>query len=188
MDTRRQIDSLRVANAATMVTDPGVITMPTTAAAFLRTAMLVAVTTAVTGVVACSHSPTEPSAAPALQSIRYVRTRPVTRPQPQVVVLLSYSIPILGDPYGRSRQSVIPLRQSDATTFVYDYPGNFSDIPANTECVFWIADAEVSAGAVARDIFVNGTRLEDVRSVINAVTGATEESAVFRLTRSGRVF
>ncbi len=162
--------------------------MTSTSAALLRTALLVAVTTGLTGVVACSHSPTEPSAAPALESIRYVRTRPVTRPQPQVVVLLSYSIPILGDPYGRTRLSVIPLRQSGDTTFVYDYPGNFNDIPVNTECVFWVSDAEVSAGAVARDVFVNGTRLEDVRSVINAVTGAVDESAHFRITRNGRVF
>jgi hypothetical protein len=58
----------------------------------------------------------------------------------------------------------------------------------NQECTFWVTDSEVSPGSVARDIFINGTRLEDVRATVNAFTGTIEESAVFRISRSGRVF
>jgi hypothetical protein len=102
------------------------LTMPRTATTFLRAAMLAALT-GLGGAAGCS-SPARPSPAPALQAIRYVRNRPVTHPPTQPVVVLSYAIPILDDPYGRTRLSGVPLRQTDATTFVYDYPNNFNDI------------------------------------------------------------
>jgi hypothetical protein len=136
-------------------------------------------------VVGCS--PTKPSAAPVLKSIQYVRTRPVTRPPTQSGVSLNSDIPILGDPQHRSRISSVTLRAVDATTFVYDYPGNFGDIPADTECSFYVSDTEVSENFVARDILVNGTRIR-VETVKSGISAGNMEYGRFKVTEDGRVY
>ncbi len=136
---------------------------------------------------ALSCSPTGPgtAAAPPLQSIRYVRTYPVQFAPSTHGVFLNYAIPILGDPYHRSRISSVSLRAVDASTFAYDYPGNFSDIPNDVECTFSVLDAEVSPNEVARDIYVNGTRIR----VESATTSSgVVEHGLFKVSKDGRVY
>lgn len=130
-------------------------------------------------VVVSSCSPTEPSPAPALTSIRYVRTYPVKGTAEYVA--LNYVIPIRDDPYHRSRISTVALRSVDDSTFVYDYPNNFSDIPADTECTFSVQDQAVSAYSVARDIYVNGTR-------IRVELAGNYEYGHFKVTEDGKVY
>lgn len=128
-----------------------------------------------------------PSPAPPLQSIRYVRTRPVQFPPSQYGVALGYSMPLLGDPYGRSDMGTVVLRKVDANTFVYDQPGVFMDLPSDTECTFWVFDAEVSPNEVARTIYVNGTaiRVEDLTSAVN---GKPMELGRFKIGKDGRIY
>lgn len=128
-----------------------------------------------------------PSPAPPLQSIRYVRSHPVQFPASQYGVSLGYSMPILGDPYGRSSMGMVPLRRVDANTFVYDQPGVFMDIPSDKDCTFYVNDAEVSPNEVARTIYVNNTaiRVEDLTSAIN---GKPMELGRFKIGKDGRIY
>lgn len=126
-------------------------------------------------------SPLQPSpdGTATLRAIRYVRTRPVT--SEATLVTLSYSIPIFGDPYGRSRMSVVVLTPVDNVTFVYDRPASFDYVPFDTECTFWVSDAAVSPFFVARNIYVNDTP-------IRIEVAGSEEYGRFKVGRNGRVY
>ena len=128
-----------------------------------------------------------PPAAPPLKSIRYVRTHPVKFPASQYGVALGYSTPLLMDYYGRVQMGTVSLRRVDANTFEYDQPGVFMDIPADSECTFWVIDAEVSPNEVARTIYVNGTaiRVEDLTSAVN---GKPMELGRFKIGKDGRIY
>jgi hypothetical protein len=138
-------------------------------------------------IVASGCSIAGPSPAPPLQSIRYVRIHPVKFPASQYGVSLAYSLPMLGDPYGRSQMGSVSLRQVDANTFVYDRPGTFMDLPSDTECTFWVLDAEVSRNEVARTIYVNGTAIR-VESMTSAIDGQPMELGRFKIAEDGRIY
>jgi hypothetical protein len=104
-------------------------------------------------------SPTQPSRTAALRSIRYVRTRPVTR-STQSSVGLMFTYPNIRDPQHRSVIVAIGLRSVDDTTFVYDSAASlFDSVPVNTDLGMSVNDEAVSASYVARDIFVNDTKI-----------------------------
>jgi hypothetical protein len=145
------------------------------------------VVTACLAVALAACSSNEISYAPALSSIRYVRTRPVTRPPSPYGMGLSYVIPQPSDPRQRPRMSMVSLRAVNETTFVCDFPGIFRDIPADTECTFWVNDEEVSEESVASDIYVNGTRIR-VERFTDGVTGGTMERGRFKVSEDGRVY
>jgi hypothetical protein len=67
------------------------------------------------------------------------------------------------------------------------FPGIFNDIPADTECTFWVNDEEVSEESVARDIYVSGTRIR-VERLTDGVTGGTMETGRFEVSEDGRVY
>jgi hypothetical protein len=79
------------------------------------------------------------------------------------------------------------LTRLDATTFEYPYPGNFNGIPADTVVTVYVYDREVSAEQVARDIYVNGTRIR-VETVVNSVTGGVMEYGKFKVGKTGSVY
>ena len=133
-----------------------------------------------TAIGASCSSPASPTATvtTTLQSIRYVRTR-VASLSGQFVDL-EYAIPIPGDTQGRSRMSAVRLRSVDDVTFVYDVPTVFQ-VPINTECTFYVDDPAVSQFYVARDIFVNDTR-------IRVETAGNVEAGRFKVTPRGVVY
>jgi len=103
--------------------------------------------------IACS-SPTAPSLYVATVDVRYVRA--VTPQNDLGPVAICSDIPIAGDALHRSRL-VCPLsmKQIDQQTFVSDVP---FQLPIGLESTFWIQDPAVGE-RVARDIYVNGTKL-----------------------------
>lgn len=128
-----------------------------------------------------------PSPSPPLQSIRYVRTHEVKFTPSEYGVSLGYSLPMYADPYGRRQMGTVGLRKVDANTFVFDQPGIFMDLPTDTDCTFWVYDAEVSPNEVARTIYVNGTaiRVQDATSSIN---GKPMELGQFKIGKDGRIY
>jgi hypothetical protein len=133
-------------------------------------------------VAGCDAGPTQRSAGKTVEltSVRYVRTRPVVDPQ-KTLVGLAYTIPRPDDYLGRPKLGEVALRAlDDGITFVYDHPNTF-DLPVNLGVAFYIDDEAVSSRFVARDIYVNGTKLLRVQG-----EGANE-TASFTVDEHGNV-
>ena len=129
-------------------------------------------------VTACG-APTNPSTVGVnLNSVRYIRTLPVT--QPSAFVRLVYTIPIVGDPLNRKKYNANVLTLVDGNTFEDPAARQFY-VPPDTECEFAIEDPAVSSHLVAADIYVNGTLVRRVRAGDN-------EFGVFKVSSDGRVY
>ena len=135
------------------------------------------------GIIATSCSPTTPSpptTGTQLTSLKYVRTRPVVAPVGEARVMMYSRMPNINDPLGRSQLGGVPLRAVDAVTFVYDYPSGFY-VPVDADCDFWVVDTAVSEYNIARDLYVNDTR-------IRVEQAGNYEYGHFKVDRRGRVY
>jgi hypothetical protein len=113
-----------------------------------------------------------------LSSVRYVRTRAVT--QSSQWVALVFSIPIVGDPRGRTHYSASPLKPVDDTTFIAESASGLF-VPIDTECTFAVEDLAVSPNRIGADIYVNGT-------LIRRISAGDHEYGVFKVAADGRVY
>jgi len=137
---------------------------------------------------ACS-SPTQPSTV-AVRTLTYVRVRAITG---TAAVSLGYEYP---DPrcvgsdaptwcqsLSGVRQGLHPLNPSTADSFNDPLATQLNEIPVDALVAMWVSDRDVDANCyVARDLFVNGTRIVDVRD------GGTGQVAYFRLRADGTVY
>jgi hypothetical protein len=132
----------------------------------------------------CSKSPTAPSAAPALRSIRYVRTRPVVNPlASRVLIYMEY--PNIGcwgcQGSSASQHLYVSLTPIDATTFEYPYASNVDDIPVDTSIFVMINDPFVSSDDVASDVYINGAK-------VSSYMAGQQEHGSFRVRSDGTVY
>jgi len=76
-----------------------------------------------------------------------------------------------------------PLNPSTADSFNDPLATQLNEIPVDALVAMWVSDRDVDANCyVARDLFVNGTRIVDVRD------GGTGQVAYFRLRADGTVY
>ncbi|MGE3842116.1 MAG: hypothetical protein AB7I50_11050 [Vicinamibacterales bacterium] len=132
---------------------------------------------------ACGHStplaPSEPATA-AVTNVRYERVKPIVGDAgAQVVVSIWYAL-APGDPYNRTSARLCVLEASGPATFVCRSP-RFEFIPVDREWSASVSDPAVSSLPVARDLYLNFTRIR----VETYANGA--ESGVFRIDESGHV-
>jgi hypothetical protein len=129
------------------------------------------------------HSPVEPGepVTAAITSVRYERVKPeVAAGTSPVVVSIWYAL-APGDPYNRTSARLCVLEPRGPTTFVCASP-RFEAIPVDREWSASVTDAAVSSLPVARDLYLNGTRVR----VQDYANGA--ESGVFGIDALGRVW
>lgn len=135
-------------------------------------------------VLACDHhTPVEPSepVTAVLTAVRYERVKPiVTGGASPVVVSIWYAL-APGDPYNRTSARLCVLEPRTTTTFVCASP-RFEGIPVDREWSASVTDTAVSSLPVARDLYLNGTRIR----VEDYANGA--ESGVFVVDAQGRVW
>src|SRR4051794_2473560 len=88
-------------------------------------------------------SPVAPTTVLTLDSISYVRVKPVVAPEDRIS--LNYSYPIVGDPEHRSWVGSVTLGQAGNGSFEYEFAREvFRNIPIETECSFSASDQAVS--------------------------------------------
>lgn len=132
---------------------------------------------------ACGHhTPAEPSqpVTAAISDVRYERVKPVIADGPPLVVVTLWYALAPGDPYGRTTSRLCLLEQRTATTFVCP-SARFEAVPVDREWSASVTDTAVSSLPVARDLYLNGTRIR----VQDYANGA--ESGLFQIDAQGRV-
>jgi hypothetical protein len=118
---------------------------------------------------ACSGSPSSPTrvaAAPALKSVRYVRTQPVVNPDQTLVSLLVVhpSASCFGcQGSSGSDWTYVSLTQTGPDTFEYPFASSVLDnIPPDTAVSIEVDDQAVSTvNTQPQDIYVNGTKVSN---------------------------
>ncbi len=132
---------------------------------------------------ACDHSaplaPSEPVTS-AVTAVRYERVKPVIGEDRAAVVVTIWYALAPGDPYNRTSARLCALERTGATTFVCPGP-RFEAIPTGREWSAVVTDAAVSALPVARDLYLNGSRIR----VETFANGA--ESGHFQIDAHGNV-
>lgn len=147
----------------------------------LRAALALAATIAAP---ACDHhTPVEPGepVTAAITAVRYERVKPVVAAGASPVVVSIWYALAPGDPYNRTSARLCVLEQQTTTRFVCAAP-RFEGIPVDREWSASVTDTAVSSLPVARDLYLNGTRIR----VEDYANGA--ESGVFQVDAQGRVW
>src|SRR3989442_2210851 len=122
-------------------------------------------------------TPTEPSPAATtiLKSIKYVRVRPVTS-STSTPVVITYHIPIVGDPQQREKLGQMQLTTADQTTFVYD-PIVLGEVPVDVEITLFVRDDAVAQTQIATDVYINEPKIR-VQQV------SSQETGLFKVTKA----
>lgn len=124
-------------------------------------------------------SPSEPVTA-SITAVRYERVKPTTSETTAPVVVTIWYALAPGDPYDRTSPRLCVLERVGPTTFTCPSP-RFEAIPVGRDWSASVSDPAVSGFPVARDLFLNGTRVR----VETFATGG--ESGIFRIDARGRV-
>jgi hypothetical protein len=150
----------------------------------MRLAVRALLTLAASLAPACDHhtpvQPSEPVTA-AITAVRYERVKPLVADATSPVVVSIWYALAPGDPYNRTSARLCVLERRTTTAFVCPAP-RFEAIPVDREWSASVTDAAVSSLPVARDLYLNGTRIR----VQDYANGA--ESGVFRIDALGRVW